>query len=136
MIDKERHEGIGMTSRRTRQRLLERLQTKGFGDVRVLAAMDQIPRHIFVDEALSSRAYEDDALPIGHGQTISQPRVVATMTSLVIGDGKPPSSVLEIGTGSGYQAAVLSQLIQNVYTVERIEPLMFLAQERFFELRL
>ncbi len=136
MSGNERLEGIGMTSRRTRQRMLERLQAKGFSDVRVLAAMDQIPRHIFVDEALSSRAYEDDALPIGHSQTISQPQVVAVMTSLVIGDGVPPDNVLEIGTGSGYQAAVLSRLVEKVHTVERIEPLVRLARERFFELRL
>ena len=115
-------EGIGMTSQRTRDRLIERLRTKGIRDNRVLEAMRSLPRHLFVDEALATRAYEDDALPIGHKQTISQPYIVARMTEALC-EGGIPNKVLEIGTGSGYQAALLSKLIDEVYTVERIEPL-------------
>lgn len=114
--------GIGMTSQRTRDRLIDRLREKGIRDNRVLEAMRILPRHLFVDEALATRAYEDDALPIGHKQTISQPYIVARMTEALLADNIP-KNVLEIGTGSGYQAALLSQLIENVYTVERIEPL-------------
>lgn len=116
------HEGIGMTSQRTRDRLITRLEEKGICNVNVLEAMRLTPRHLFVDEALASRAYEDTALPIGHKQTISQPYVVARMTEAIMQDGVP-NKVLEIGTGSGYQAAVLAELVKEVYTVERIEPL-------------
>lgn len=126
-----------MTSRRTRARLIARLHDKGITNGRVLEVMADIDRHLFVDEALASRAYEDDALPIGHGQTISQPFIVAHMTSLLVGDaldaaphGKLPWRVLEVGTGCGYQTAVLSGLVQTVYTIERIEPLLAAAKRR------
>jgi protein-L-isoaspartate(D-aspartate) O-methyltransferase len=116
-------QGIGMTSQRTRNRLIERLRTQGISNEAVLQVMRQTPRHLFVDEALGSRAYEDTALPIGYGQTISQPYIVAKMTELLLAGDDPPQKVLEVGTGSGYQAAVLSPLITTVFTVERIEPL-------------
>lgn len=121
-MDDHRRQGIGMTSRRTRERLAGRLGDAGIRDARVLNVMRQIPRHLFVDEALASRAYEDTALPIGHGQTISQPFVVARMTEILIRD-RIPSRVLEVGTGSGYQAAVLAALVDEVCTIERIRPL-------------
>ncbi|MEM7293188.1 MAG: protein-L-isoaspartate(D-aspartate) O-methyltransferase [Pseudomonadota bacterium] len=112
-----------MTSRRTRVRLVDRLRDKGIRDERVLAAIAHVPRHLFIDEGIESRAYEDTALPIGHGQTISQPYVVALMTQAVLGNSAP-KQVLEIGTGSGYQAAIIAQLVERVYTVERIKPLL------------
>jgi len=124
------HAGIGMTSLRTRERLLERLQTKGIYCHAVLNAMRETPRHIFVDEALASRAYEDLALPIGFGQTISQPYIVARMTQSLFDRGKL-GSVLEIGTGCGYQTAILSRLSDRVYSIERIEALMKMARKRF-----
>lgn len=130
-----RHHGIGMTSMRTRQRLIRRLQDNGISDPRVLDAIRAIPRHIFVDEALSSRAYEDTALPIGHGQTISQPYIVARMTEALLTSG-PVDSVLEIGTGSGYQAAILAHIAGQVFTLERIQPLLNQARRRFHELKL
>lgn len=130
-----RHEGIGMTSRRTRERLIHRLQKEGINNQRVLDVMREIPRHIFVDEALASRAYEDTALPIGFGQTISQPYIVARMSESLLRDG-PLAKVLEIGTGSGYQAAIISNLAEKVFSVERIEPLIRLARSRFNELGL
>jgi protein-L-isoaspartate(D-aspartate) O-methyltransferase len=126
--------GIGMTSQRTRDRLIMRLREAGIRSVEVLEVMRNTPRHLFVDEALASRAYEDTALPIGYNQTISQPLVVAAMTELVV-DGRP-ERVLEVGTGSGYQAAVLARLVPKVYTVERIEPLVKLARQRFRQLGL
>lgn len=126
--------GRGMASARSRARLIERLRGLGVAREQVLAAMEATPRHLFVDEAMTSRAYDDTALPIGHGQTISQPFIVAQMMELLLGDGKPPAVVLEIGTGSGYQAAVLSQLVETVYTVERIEPLTRLARRRLSRL--
>lgn len=116
------HQGIGMTSQRTRDRLIERLRAKGIQNPQVLEAMRLLPRHMFVDEALASRAYEDDALPIGHKQTISQPYIVARMTEALLVEDNP-QKILEIGTGSGYQAALLSRLVEQVYTVERIKPL-------------
>lgn len=122
-------EGIGMTSQATRDRLIMRLEEKGIRNVSVLEAMRMTPRHLFVDEALSSRAYEDTALPIGHKQTISQPYVVARMTEAVMRDGVP-EKVLEVGTGSGYQAAILAALVNSVYTVERIETLYKQARRR------
>lgn len=125
--------GIGMTSERTRQRLIDRLRVRGVGDERVLMAMTKVPRHLFVDEALAHRAYEDDALPIKFGQTISQPFVVARMTEEVI-KHKHPVKVLELGTGSGYQAAVLAQLVDQVYSVERIDKLTRIARRRFIKL--
>ena len=130
-----RHQGIGMTSRRTRERLIERLKSEGISDNAVLDVVRSTPRHIFVDEALASRAYEDTALPIGHGQTISQPYIVARMTEILLSTG-PLKKVLEIGTGSGYQAAILSPLVDELYTLERIKPLMTQARLRFQELGL
>ena len=127
--------GIGMTSEGTRQRLVRRLREKGIRDERVLEAMADVPRHLFVDEALSSRAYEDTALPIGRGQTISQPYVVAMMTEAVVGEGRL-NKVLEIGTGSGYQAAILARLADKVFTTERIGELQRSARQRFHRLGL
>ena len=127
--------GIGMTSQGTRDRLVETLRKEGIGDERVLKAITQIPRHKFVDEALSSRAYENTALPIGQSQTISQPWIVARMTEAIL-DGVQPDKVLEVGTGSGYQAAILSQLVPKVFTVERIDELLKFARRRFHNLRL
>jgi protein-L-isoaspartate(D-aspartate) O-methyltransferase len=125
--------GIGMTSQRTRDRLAERLQAKGINDRRVLNAIRRTPRHLFVEEALSSRAYEDTALPIGHRQTISQPYIVARMTEAILAQ-TPPHKALEIGTGSGYQAALLAQLAEQVYTVERIRELSVQARYRIRKL--
>ena len=127
------HQGIGMTSQRTRDRLVRRLQQQGIVDEQVLDVMRRVPRHLFVDEALAHRAYEDTALPIGYGQTISQPLVVAHMTQLLLEDG-PANSVLEIGTGCGYQTAVLASLFPQVYSVERIEALHNQAKKRLAEL--
>ena len=121
--------GIGMTSQRTRNRLVQRLRESGITNEDVLNVMATTPRHLFVDEALAHRAYEDTALPIGHGQTISQPYTVAKMTETLLAGG-PLNRVLEIGTGSGYQTAVLSPLVRQLYSVERIEPLHLRAQER------
>jgi protein-L-isoaspartate(D-aspartate) O-methyltransferase len=127
--------GIGMTSQGTRDRLVQTLRQEGIKDERVLKAITQVPRHKFVDEALSSRAYENTALPIGQSQTISQPWIVARMTEAIL-DGGEQEKVLEVGTGSGYQAAVLSHLVPTVFTVERIEELLKLARRRFHNLRL
>lgn len=127
--------GIGMTSEGTRQRLVRRLREKGIRDERVLEAMLNTPRHLFVDEALSSRAYEDTALPIGRGQTISQPFVVAMMTQAVMRDERL-GKVLEIGTGSGYQAAILARLADQVFTTERIGELQRSARQRFHRMGL
>jgi len=127
-----RHAGIGMTSARTRERLVQRLQSSGIRDAAVLDALRRVPRHLFVDEALASRAYEDTALPIGHNQTISQPYTVARMTELLFADCA--RRVLEVGTGSGYQTAVLCALAAEVYSVERIEPLLKSARRRLQEL--
>jgi len=127
--------GIGMTSQGTRDRLVTTLRQEGISDERVLKAITQVPRHKFVDEALSSRAYENTALPIGQSQTISQPWIVARMTEAIL-DGGQPEKVLEVGTGSGYQAAILSHLVKKVFTVERIEELLKLARRRFHNLRL
>ncbi len=124
-----------MTSQRTRDRLVRRLQEEGISNQRVLEVIRSTPRHIFVDEALASRSYEDTALPIGHGQTISQPYVVARMTAALLESG-PLNRVLEVGTGSGYQAAIMAPLAGEVYSVERIRPLLALARERLAELQL
>lgn len=129
------HRGIGMTSQRTRDRLISRLKDRGIENQQVLAVMRQCPRHLFVDEALASRAYEDTALPIGHGQTISQPFIVARMTEILL-QGGPRNKILEVGTGSGYQTAVLSGLVPRVFSVERIAPLLKQARERFYQLKL
>jgi len=128
-------EGIGMTSRRTRERMINRLIDQGISNEAVLNAMRQVPRHLFVDDALASRSYEDTALPIGHGQTISQPYIVAKMIELLIGN-KELKTILEIGTGCGYQAAVLGQLAEQVYTVERIKPLYKQAKQRLGQLNI
>ncbi|VAX12805.1 Protein-L-isoaspartate O-methyltransferase [hydrothermal vent metagenome] len=127
--------GIGMTSQRTRDRLIARLREEGIEDARVLDVMRTTPRHIFVDEALASRAYEDTALPIGYGQTISQPYIVARMSEILLNAGSR-NKVLEIGTGSGYQTAVLTQLVEQVYTVERIPELLARAKKCLAELPL
>ncbi|MCS5587425.1 MAG: protein-L-isoaspartate(D-aspartate) O-methyltransferase [Porticoccaceae bacterium] len=124
-----------MTSQRTRERLIQRLEDQGISSQAVLDVIRMTPRHLFVDEALSHRAYEDTALPIGFAQTLSQPYVVARMTEALLSDG-PLQRVLEIGTGSGYQTVVLSQLVAEVVSVERIEPLLKKARERFRKLRL
>lgn len=128
--------GQGMTSQRARDRMIERLRAEGgISDERVLTAMRTVPRHLFIDEALASRAYEDTALPIGNGQTISQPWVVARMTAALIENGIP-GRVLEVGTGSGYQASVLATLGLETYSVERIEELLRVARRRFRSLGL
>lgn len=126
--------GIGMTSQRTRERLIVRLREEGIRDEAVLAAMLEIPRHIFVDEAIASRAYEDTALPIGYGQTISQPYIVARMTEL-LRSGANLGRVLEIGCGCGYQTAILAKVAQEVYSLERIGPLLLKARVHLRELR-
>ncbi|MDD2760806.1 MAG: protein-L-isoaspartate(D-aspartate) O-methyltransferase [Methylomonas sp.] len=130
---KRRLQGIGMTSRRTRERMVSRLRQQGVLNTQVLAVMADIPRHIFVDEALESRAYEDTALPIGHNQTISQPYIVARMTELLL-EKSSLGRVLEIGTGCGYQTAILARLADQVYSVERIAPLMKKARDLLWEL--
>jgi protein-L-isoaspartate(D-aspartate) O-methyltransferase len=127
--------GIGMTSQRTRDRLIERLKTEGIENETVLEVMRTTPRHLFIDEALASRAYEDTSLPIGHGQTISQPYIVARMTETLL-KGPPLKRVLEVGTGCGYQTAVLAQLVEQLYTVERIRPLQEQARQRLGALQL
>ena len=133
--DHLQHHGIGMTSQRTRERLIERLYEEGLSNPHVLEVIRRTPRHLFVDEALAHRAYEDTALPIGHNQTISQPYMVGRMTELLLSAG-PLDKVLEIGTGSGYQTAVLAQLVERVFSVERIQSLQDRAKERLAELKL
>jgi protein-L-isoaspartate(D-aspartate) O-methyltransferase len=130
-----KYRGIGMTSQRTRDRLIQRLKEEGISNPAVLEVIRNTPRHLFVDEALASRAYDDTSLPIGHGQTISQPYVVARMTEVLLRDG-PLKRVLEIGTGSGYQAAVLAPVAKEVYTVERMAVFITAARQRFQDLRL
>ena len=127
--------GVGMTSQRTRERLIQRLIDQGISSQPVLDVMRMTPRHLFLDQALSHKAYEDTALPIGYSQTLSQPYIVARMTEILLSAG-PLNKVLEIGTGSGYQTTILSQLVRQVCTVERIEPLLKKAQERFRKLGL
>ena len=124
-----------MTSQRTRDRLISRLKQQGIHNEQVLDVMRRVPRHLFVDEALAHRAYEDTALPIGYGQTISQPYIVAQMTQLLLQEGTP-SSVLEVGTGCGYQTAILANLFPQVYSVERIEALHLQARQRLAGLEL
>jgi protein-L-isoaspartate(D-aspartate) O-methyltransferase len=128
------HSGIGMTSQRTRMRMVERLRGQGIRDEVVLSVLGDVPRHLFVDEALASRAYEDIALPLGFGQTISSPYTVARMSELVRAGGAI-NKVLEIGTGCGYQAAVLARLAKEVYSMERLAPLLAKARKHFRELR-
>ena len=127
--------GIGMTSQRTRARLIQRLVDQGITDQAVLDVIRDTPRHLFLDEAMAHRAYEDVALPIGFQQTLSQPYVVARMTELLLAAG-PRSRVLEIGTGSGYQTAVLAPLVEEIYSVERIKPLQQKARQRMRQLKL
>ncbi len=127
--------GIGMTSERTRMRMIDALRREGIRDERVLGAMTEIPRHAFVEEGIASRAYEDTPLPIGHGQTISSPTIVALMTQLLLEKG-PMGKVLEVGTGCGYQTAVLAKLVKEVYTLERIAPLMDKARRHLRDLRM
>ena len=127
-----RKPGIGMTSQRTRMRMVERLRGQGIQDETVLAAMGEVPRHLFVDEALSSRAYEDMALPLGYGQTISSPHTVARMTELAR-NGRPLGKVLEIGTGCGYQSAVLGRVARQVYSMERLAVLIRKARRNLRE---
>ena len=129
------HLGIGLTSPRIRERLVDRLRTAGIRNNEVLEAIRTLPRHLFVDEALASRAYEDSALPIGHGQTISQPYMAARMTELLLEHG-PVYALLEIGTGSGYQTALLANLVRRVYTVERLGVLLHAARDRMQQLKL
>lgn len=135
MIDNIQMNGIGMTSRRTRERLINRLREEGIRNETVLDVMLNTPRHIFVDEALAHRAYEDTALPIGFNQTLSQPYIVARMTEALLAGG-PVKRVLEVGTGSGYQTAILAQLVDQVFSVERILPLQEQARERMRLLKL
>ncbi len=127
--------GIGMTSQRTRERLIQRLYDEGLNNPQVLDVIRRTPRHLFVDEALAHRAYEDTALPIGNNQTISQPYMVGRMTELLLADG-PLNKVLEIGTGCGYQTAVLAQLVERVFSVERIQSLQERAKKQLAELNL
>jgi protein-L-isoaspartate(D-aspartate) O-methyltransferase len=134
-VSDARMSGIGMTSARTRERLIQRLQEQKISDLRVLDRIRNVPRHLFVDEALSSRAYEDTALPIGFGQTISQPYVVALMTEALL-HGGPLETVLEIGTGCGYQTAVLAPLVKKIYTIERIVALVGRARRALRELKI
>jgi protein-L-isoaspartate(D-aspartate) O-methyltransferase len=126
--------GIGMTSARTRDRLIQRLRDQGISNLAVLDRVRNVPRHIFVDEALSSRAYEDTALPIGFSQTISQPYIVARMTEALLEGGKKIGKVLEVGTGCGYQTAVLAPLVKKIYSIERIAPLAKRAKATLKEL--
>ncbi|ADL55147.1 protein-L-isoaspartate(D-aspartate) O-methyltransferase [Gallionella capsiferriformans] len=130
-----RHSGIGMTSARTRQRMIDRLRDQGIVDEAVLAAMYEVPRHLFVDEALASRAYDDVSLPINYEQTISQPYIVARMIEVLrASTTRPIKKVLEIGTGCGYQAAVLAHVFPEVYSMERIEPLYQRAKSKLHDL--
>ena len=132
---KSNHLGIGMTSQRTRDRLITRLVEMGIKSREVLDVIKNTPRHIFVDEALASRAYENNALPIGYNQTISQPYIVARMTEALLENGRP-KSVLEIGTGCGYQTAILAQLVDRVYRIERIDALLKKARTTLSTLKL
>src|SRR6202161_4471707 len=134
-MEDSRLSGIGMTSAGTRERLVQRLKEQGIGNEQVLDRIRNVPRHLFVDEALSSRAYEDTAFPIGFGQTISQPYVVARMTEALLAAGPAPK-VLEIGTGCGYQTAVLSPLVADIYTIERIASLLGRARRSLRELKI
>jgi len=129
------HQGIGMTSQRARNRLVEQLRAMGIKSERVLEAIRSTPRHIFVDEALASRAYDNTALPIGYNQTISQPYIVARMTEALLDNKQQLENVLEIGTGCGYQTAILSKFAKQVSTIERIDLLLSKARERFYALK-
>jgi protein-L-isoaspartate(D-aspartate) O-methyltransferase len=130
--------GIGMTSQRTRERMVQRLVEQGIQNIAVLEAMRSVPRHLFLDEAMAHRAYEDTALPIGYQQTLSQPYIVARMTELLIAGASPdqPMKVLEIGSGSGYQTAVLAGLVGEIFGLERIKPLLQASRKRARQLKL
>jgi len=134
-MSSSRHGGIGMTSQRTRLRMVERLRAHGIRDEVVLAALGEVPRHLFVDEALATRAYDDSALPLGFGQTISSPYIVARMVELARGGGNL-GKVLEIGTGCGYQTAVLARMTKEVYSIERLAPLLAKARRHLREVRI
>ena len=127
-------QGIGMTSQRTRERLIQRLMDQGITRFEVLEAIRSVPRHLFVDEALAHRSYEDTALPIGYGQTLSQPYVVAKMSELALAQGRP-KKVLELGSGSGYQTAILASLVDEICAIERIKPLLERARKQLRALR-
>ena len=127
-------QGIGMTSQRTRERLIQRLMNQGITRFEVLEAIRSVPRHLFVDEALAHRSYEDTALPIGYGQTLSQPYVVARMSELALAQGRP-KKVLELGSGSGYQTAILASLVDEICAIERIKPLLERARKQLRALR-
>ena len=127
-------QGIGMTSQRTRERLIQRLMDQGIRRFEVLEAIRSVPRHLFVDEALAHRSYEDTALPIGYGQTLSQPYVVARMSELALAQGRP-KKVLELGSGSGYQTAILASLVDEICAIERIKPLLERARKQLRALR-
>ena len=127
-------QGIGMTSQRTRERLIQRLMDQGITRFEVLEAIRTVPRHLFVDEALAHRSYEDTALPIGYGQTLSQPYVVAKMSELALAQGRP-KKVLELGSGSGYQTAILASLVDEICAIERIKPLLERARKQLRALR-
>lgn len=135
-MDRLKLEGVGMTSKRTRDRLVERLLEQGVTNQSVLEIIANTPRHLFLDEALSHRAYEDASLPIGYGQTLSQPYIVARMTEILLGAAGDPKRVLEIGTGSGYQTCILAQAVEHVWSVERIKPLQDKAKQRLRHLGL
>lgn len=135
MSSSDRIKGIGMTSQRTRTRMIERLQEQGIRNPKVLACFDVVPRHLFVDEALGHKAYEDISVPIGYSQTLSQPYIVAKMSELVL-EAPHHERVLEIGTGSGFQTCVLANLVDEVFSVERIKPLQEKAKERLRTLKL
>jgi protein-L-isoaspartate(D-aspartate) O-methyltransferase len=138
ITDEDNHQGIGMTSARTRERLVQRLARQGICSAIVLERIRQVPRHLFIDEALASRAYEDSALPIGQSQTISQPYIVALMTQALIENGERHrlGKVLEVGTGCGYQTAVLAPLVGQLYTIERIASLQRAARQRLSALEI
>lgn len=129
-------QGVGMTSQRTRERMVQRLMDQGVSNLEVLDVIRNTPRHIFLDEALSHRAYEDSSLPIGFGQTLSQPYIVGRMTEVLLGAAGSLDKVLEVGTGSGYQTSILSQLVGMLYSVERIKPLQDKARKRLRDLGL
>lgn len=135
-MNQQKVRGIGMTSQRTRERMVQRLGDKGIANLAVLNAMLQTPRHLFIDEALAHRAYEDVALPIAFNQTISQPYIVARMTEVLLASLSTSSRILEIGTGCGYQTAVLARLVRHVFSIERIAPLLDRTRNRLRELQI
>ena len=130
-----KHQGIGMTSQRSRNRLVDQLRAMGIESELILEAIRNTPRHIFIDEALASRAYDNTALPIGHNQTISQPYIVAKMTESLVQDNQPLQNILEVGTGCGYQTVILSKFARQVSTIERIQALLARAREKFYSLK-